>query len=123
MNRRSEGQWIAACTTGEVDDTFGTRIEIEGGDAIAIFQVNNNYYATADRCTHGDASLCDGLVEGNSVECPFHMGTFDVTTGKALTFPCVVNLATYPTYLDGDQIFVRIDAPTTLPSLVEEKET
>ncbi|PHQ69390.1 MAG: hypothetical protein COB93_08200 [Sneathiella sp.] len=122
MENLSEGRWIAACTTDEVDDTFGTRVDIEGGDAIAIFRVNDAYYATADRCTHGNASLCEGIVEGKSIECPFHMGTFDVTTGKALTFPCVVNLATYPVSLNDGQILVRIDAPTTIPSLVKEKE-
>ncbi|MEQ9642114.1 MAG: non-heme iron oxygenase ferredoxin subunit [Alphaproteobacteria bacterium] len=120
--RAGEERWIAACAAADVEDDFGTRVEVDGGQAIAVFRVDGAYHATDDRCTHGEASLCEGLVDGNVVECPFHAGTFDIVTGKALTFPCVVNLATYPVRVEDGTIMVRVDAPTTIPTLLDRSE-
>lgn len=102
------GQWVFACTAGEVEADYGTRVELEGGPVVAVYRVEERFYATADKCTHGEASLSEGVLEGHVVECPFHLGTFDVTTGEALTYPCVAPIATYPVRLDGDRILVRI---------------
>lgn len=101
-----EGSWVVACRASDVGDGFGTRVELADGRVVAVFRVDGTFYATADRCTHGEASLCEGFVDGRIVECPFHFGTFDVVTGKAMTFPCVTDLATYPVRVEGDQILV-----------------
>ncbi len=103
------GRWAAACTTDEVGEDFPTRVELEDGLAIAVYRVDGAFYATNDRCTHGEASLSDGLVDGHVIECPFHSGTFDIRTGKALTFPCTEPVAVYPVRLEGDRILVWID--------------
>ena len=105
----ADGQWLPACRTGEVGEDFPTRVELPGGLAVAIYRVDGAYHATNDKCTHGEASLSDGLVDGHVVECPFHSGTFDVRTGQALTFPCTEPVAVYPVRLDGDRIMIRID--------------
>ena len=52
--------------------------------------------AAANRCTHGDALLCDGFLEGHEIECPHHQGRFDVRTGAATAAPAEVALATWP---------------------------
>ena len=43
------------------------------------------FYATADRCTHEEASLSDGWIQDGTIECPRHQGFFDIVSGKALT--------------------------------------
>jgi len=69
------------------------------GDEVALYLVDGNVYATANRCTHGDASLCEGFLEGHEIECPFHQGRFDVRTGAATAAPAEVALATWPARL------------------------
>ena len=42
-------------------------------------------------------------VTGKTVECTFHFGTFDVTTGEPTGMPCEIALKTYPvTIVDGN---------------------
>ena len=54
---------------------------------ILIVNVNGNYYAIANRCTHKNGDLSKGSLDGNIVTCPVHGARFDVTTGKAIAGP------------------------------------
>lgn len=54
---------------------------------ILIANVNGNYYAIANRCTHKNGDLSKGSLDGNIVTCPVHGARFDVTTGKAVAGP------------------------------------
>jgi p-cumate 2,3-dioxygenase ferredoxin subunit len=66
------------------------------GTLVALYNVEGRIYATADACTHGAASLSEeGTLNGQIVECGFHNGSFDVTTGEPCASPCTVALKTY----------------------------
>jgi nitrite reductase/ring-hydroxylating ferredoxin subunit len=52
-----------------------------------IANVNGNCYAIGNRCTHANADLSQGSLEGNIVTCPKHKSKFDVTTGKVISGP------------------------------------
>ena len=54
---------------------------------ILVVNVNGNYYAIANRCTHKNGDLSKGSLDGNVVTCPVHGARFDVTTGKAVAGP------------------------------------
>jgi naphthalene 1,2-dioxygenase system ferredoxin subunit len=85
-------------------------IEVAAGERrIALFLVDGAVFATGARCTHGDAALCDGFVEGHEIECPLHQGRFDVRTGAATGPPAETPLATYPARLAGDQVELELD--------------
>lgn len=49
---------------------------------IAVFNVDGELYAIDDSCTHQDASLSDGWLEGCWIECPLHAASFDLRTGE-----------------------------------------
>lgn len=57
------------------------------GKEILIANVNGNYYAINDRCTHAGGDLSQGVLEGNIVTCPIHHAQYDVTTGKVVSHP------------------------------------
>ena len=80
-----------------------------GGKQIAIYLVQGAVFATDNHCTHGDARLCDGFLEGHEIECPHHQGRFDVRTGAATGAPATVALATYPARLEQERVQLRID--------------
>jgi len=54
---------------------------------ILIANVNGNYYAIANRCTHKNGDPSKGSLDGNIVTCPVHGARFDVTTGKVIAGP------------------------------------
>ena len=82
---------------------------VAAGKEIALYLVDGNVFATANRCTHGDARLCDGWVEGHEIECPLHQGRFDVRTGAATGAPAEVALASYPARLADGCVELQLD--------------
>jgi nitrite reductase/ring-hydroxylating ferredoxin subunit len=97
-----------ACRVSEVAPGEMRQVTVAERPPIAIYNVDGELYATEDTCTHGQASLSEGYLDGGVVECPFHAGTFDVRTGRALTFPCTEPLKTYPVQRDGDDVFLDL---------------
>ncbi len=75
----------------------GERLFVEiGSEYIVVFNIGGEYYAIADLCSHDDGPLGDGDVSDHTVVCPRHGAKFDIKTGKALTFPAVVDIPAYP---------------------------
>jgi p-cumate 2,3-dioxygenase ferredoxin subunit len=78
------------------------------GTTLAIYNVDGTIYATADLCTHGEASLSEeGILTGNTVECSWHFGTFDVTNGKPTGMPCTVALKTFAVKVIEESVYVE----------------
>ncbi len=87
----------------EVPD--GTSKVYEVGDrAIAVCNVDGALYAIDDVCTHDEASLEQGFLEGCEIECPRHGARFDVRTGRATALPAVVPVDTFQVRVEGDDI-------------------
>ena len=55
---------------------------------MCLYNLGGTIYATHDTCTHGQASLADGFIDGDEIECPLHQGLFQIATGKAVGAPC-----------------------------------
>jgi p-cumate 2,3-dioxygenase ferredoxin subunit len=99
---------IAICAAAEVVEGEIRGAELPDGQRIALYNYEGRFYATSDICTHGEASLSEeGLLTGKIVECTWHFGTFDVTTGKAETLPCSIPLKTFPVEVIDEVIYVE----------------
>lgn len=81
--------------------------EVEGR-RIAVFNVDGNYHAIDDTCTHAGASLSEGSLEGCTVRCPWHDAVFDLRTGECLGPPADTPVKSYPVFVEGDDIQVQI---------------
>lgn len=103
----SDIEFHSVAKTSEIDEDEALQVVI-GRKEIAIFNVGGEFYATDDTCTHAYASLADGYVEGELIECPLHAGTFEIKTGKAVGPPCTVDLNTYEVKIEGDDILVGV---------------
>ena len=88
-------KWVEVAKLAEVpeDATFRTFL---GDNPICLYNVGGKIYATDDTCTHGQASLADGFIDGDRIECPLHQGLFEIATGKAVGAPCAVDIRSYP---------------------------
>ena len=94
---------VILCSADEVVEGEIRQAPLPDGSKVALYRVDGAIYATADTCTHGEASLSEeGIICGKIVECTFHFGTFDVTTGEPTGMPCEIPLKTFPvTVVDG----------------------
>lgn len=75
---------------------------------VAVFHTEFGFFAVDDTCTHGQASLAEGYVEGAEVECPLHMARFCLRTGKALCAPATSHLARHEVRVEDGVVFVEV---------------
>ncbi len=104
----SEATWTDALSTDELPNDDVWPVVVAGRD-IAIYGVDGQPYATDNLCTHGNARLCDGFLEGHEIECPLHRGRFDLRDGRPLCEPVTEPLRSYPVKIEGGRVFVQLD--------------
>ena len=77
---------IKVLNISELENNQSTVVNVNDKE-IAVFNVEGEFFAIDDRCSHADESLSEGEVYDCKVECPAHGAEFDLKTGEALTQP------------------------------------
>ncbi|CAN5569061.1 non-heme iron oxygenase ferredoxin subunit [soil metagenome] len=80
----------------------------QNDEPIVVINVDGEFFALTDTCTHEDASLSDGQIVGDEIECPMHGGAFEIRSGMPTAFPVVVRAKTYPLRVVDGQIQIAI---------------
>jgi 3-phenylpropionate/trans-cinnamate dioxygenase ferredoxin subunit len=103
---------IRICALDELGQDEALKVDI-GDVSIAIVKDGSGtVHAIGDTCTHGDISLSEGFVEGETLECWAHGSQFSLLTGKPLSLPAYEPVPVYKvTIQDGD---VYVDPTETL---------
>lgn len=96
---------IELCAVDDVSPDLPFKARMEETD-LAVFQVGDCYYVTQDACTHGPGSLCEGYVDGEEIECPFHQGKFNIITGLPSAPPCTEPLKTWKVTVRDGKILI-----------------
>lgn len=92
----------------------GDMLRFDGdSEPILISNVDGEFFAVQDTCSHDDWSLAEGMLEGDVVECTLHWAKFCVRTGKVKALPACVPLRTFATKVEGDEVFVDLDSEAT----------
>lgn len=107
MSDTEESVWCPLTDTAEVEEDDVVRVDVRG-HAYAVFNVGGHFYVTDDRCTHQEASLSEGYVQDDTVECPRHQGVFHLPTGKAMCPPLTRPLRVYPARVDDGKVWARV---------------
>ena len=77
------------------------------GKAIALFNVDGAIYALDNTCLHQGGPLGEGVLEGETVSCPWHMWEYNVRTGEKVGGSSL-KVATYPVQVEGTDIKVAV---------------
>ena len=86
-----------------------TPLGIRIGDVqVAVVRLADGIFAVNDVCTHEFALLSEGFCEDGKLECPLHQACFDIRTGRALSEPAEMDVATYPTKVENGAVFVQV---------------
>lgn len=91
MSTTSTG--IRVAEVGDIEEGEALKVPAEAtghADAIAVFHDGGAYYALDDTCSHGQASLSEGWIEGGEVECPLHSARFCLKSGEPQCMPATV---------------------------------
>lgn len=79
-----------------------------GGEEVLIANVDGQYYAVSNFCSHAGQRLSAGRLDGHRLICPLHRASFDVRTGAALSGPASLAIARYPVLVDRGRIHVAV---------------
>lgn len=94
-NERMSETLTPLCEVAALKEDEGIQVELSGRPAVAVFLHEGEIYVTDDLCTHGPASLSDGLCIDGQIECPFHLGRFSLATGAVTYPPCTEPIAVH----------------------------
>lgn len=100
--------WRRVATCDQVPAGTGLRVDMDGHPIAVWHTSSGEFYATDDTCTHAQASLTEGGLEGYACVCPRHGGRFDVRTGAVRALPAVKPLRTYPVRVEGNDVWVDL---------------
>jgi nitrite reductase/ring-hydroxylating ferredoxin subunit len=99
---------VRVCSQADVAPDSAKAFDV-GERRLAVFNLGGTFYVTDDECTHASASLAEGMLDGDIIECCLHFGAFHIPTGAVKAPPCSIPLRTYKVELQGDDIFVDLD--------------
>ena len=99
--------FVKVAKTEDLAPGQGKMVEA-GGKTIALFNVDGDYYAIDDTCTHKGGPLSEGELDGKEVTCHWHGAVFDVTTGELLGPPAMEGVARYNVRVAGNSIEIEI---------------
>src|SRR5690349_14479026 len=104
----SPAKRLDLCATSDVAPGAALKVEVDDL-ALAVFNLDGEFFVTDDACTHGPGSLSEGFIEGEVVECNFHNGQFNIKTGEVVAAPCMIPVKIYKTIVENDRVFIEAE--------------
>ncbi len=75
--------WIKVGLASEIKPNFAKTILI-GEQVIAIFNLNNKFFAISAKCQHQGGPLGQEQAQDGNIQCPWHRWVYDIRTGKTV---------------------------------------
>lgn len=95
-----------ACGLSDLEQDTALRVELDGVPIAVVLDSNGEVHAIGDVCTHGEISLSEGFVEGETLECWAHGSQFSLLTGKPQNLPAYEPVPVYVVEIDGDDVLI-----------------
>ncbi|MDQ6959519.1 MAG: non-heme iron oxygenase ferredoxin subunit [Mariprofundaceae bacterium] len=102
-------EWVDVAPASDLEPGNRKVVSTEIGP-IAVFNLDGEFFAIADICTHDGGELASGACEGDQIICPRHGSRFCIRTGKVLTPPAYEDVETFPVRTNDETVQVDIDA-------------
>ena len=95
-----------ACAASELEQDTPLRVVLDGVPIALVRDSNDEIHAIGDVCTHGEISLSEGFVEGDTLECWAHGSAFSLRTGVPQNLPAYEPVPVYAVEIDGDDVLI-----------------
>jgi len=99
-------RYVKVAEKGDFTDGVGKVVVVEGR-SLALFRVQNEYYALSNLCLHRGGPLGEGTLSGPLVTCPWHGWKFDVRTGSFTVIPNL-KVHTFKVKEENGEVMVEI---------------
>jgi 3-phenylpropionate/trans-cinnamate dioxygenase ferredoxin subunit len=94
------------CALSDLEQDAAIRVEVDGVAMAVVLDSAGEVHAIGDTCTHGDISLSEGFVDGDTLECWAHGSAFSLSTGKPLNLPAYEPVPVFVVTIDGDDVLI-----------------
>jgi 3-phenylpropionate/trans-cinnamate dioxygenase ferredoxin subunit len=108
--------FVKVANIRELNDGEKKKVVVNGVE-ILISNIDGEYYAISNKCTHMGGSLGEGTLVGGIITCPKHGAKFDVRTGKKVGDAKIAFLKIK--VKDDGAYAVKIEGTDLLVNLVE----
>ena len=99
--------FVKVATTNDVEPGQSRMVDVKG-KPIALFNVDGNFFAVDNTCTHRGGPLAEGAISGHEETCPWHGARFDVRTGEVAGPPAQKSVASYGVRVTGTDVEVEV---------------
>jgi 3-phenylpropionate/trans-cinnamate dioxygenase ferredoxin component len=104
--------YVKVASRGDIAEGQMIAVQTDGAE-IMLACVGGELFALDVLCSHADGYLDQGWIDGNTVVCPLHAGSFDLRTGAPVAPPCDTPVRSYPVKIAGDDILVDLSPATS----------
>lgn len=94
------------CALSDLEQDQPLKVQVDGVAIAVVLDSAGEVHAIGDTCTHGDISLSEGFVEGDTLECWAHGSAFSLRTGKPLNLPAYEPVPVFVVEIDGDDVLI-----------------
>jgi 3-phenylpropionate/trans-cinnamate dioxygenase ferredoxin subunit len=98
--------WIEVASENALENGEHLTVDLDGTE-VAIFKLEDKFYAIEDVCTHDGAEIASGVLEGNEIICPRHGARFCIKTGAVKSAPAYEDIACFPIRIEKGKIQLR----------------
>ena len=99
-------EWVKVAEVGQIPPSTGQRVEARGL-AIALFNLDGQFYALEDTCPRDEGSLSQGDLFGDLVQCPVEACKYELATGHCITFDAHVQ--PFEVKVEGSEVKIKLD--------------
>ena len=97
---------VRVCALSDLVQDQPLKVEADGVAIAVVLDSAGEVHAIGDTCTHGDISLSEGFVEGDTLECWAHGSAFSLRSGKPLNLPAYEPVPVFVVTIDGDDVLI-----------------
>lgn len=98
--------WVDVCAVNTLDKGENIVIDVDGTE-IAVFNLDGQFYAIENVCSHDSAEIASGELEDDEIICPRHGARFCIKTGEVKSAPAYGDIDIFPVRVEDGQIQVR----------------
>jgi nitrite reductase/ring-hydroxylating ferredoxin subunit len=98
---------VAAADEIPADEMRGYQVN---GVKVGLANVDGEFHAFHDCCTHQQYTLTDSFLMGERLTCDWHGASFDIKTGEVLALPATKRLLKFDVEVREGEIWVAVPA-------------
>lgn len=99
-------EWVKVATSDQIPPSTARRVEARGL-AIAVFNLDGQFFALEDTCPRDEGSLSQGDLFGDLVQCPVEACKYELATGNCITFDACVQA--FEVKVEGGDVKIKME--------------